>query len=285
VNRVTGNIATSSTPPELISERSFIPRHSILHYVQKDDPRGTAPERPEDDPQYVVWEEAIQDWIRRMREENPNWELRFEDPPTSFDTPESLAFVPTVEVLSPSPSSTLTSRRIATSVRVSAVRGVARVLYRIDGRYIGAIESPPFDLDEYVPELANGDHLLTVIAEDTGGARRIVEIPFFLSAGEEPPSISWVERSLSLSDENFPRTLFMNHFRLEDIARIRILLKRPNDTSATTLATIETLSELFNNQILFRWEKVPESGTWELIAQTEQKNGTLSEDRVTVTIR
>jgi len=49
------------------------------------DPRGAAPTDPSQDPQYAIWEAAIQDWIRRGREANPNWQIDFGDPPTEYD--------------------------------------------------------------------------------------------------------------------------------------------------------------------------------------------------------
>lgn len=36
--------------------------HSILHFVDKDDPRGPAPRNPERDSQYSLWEWAVQRW-------------------------------------------------------------------------------------------------------------------------------------------------------------------------------------------------------------------------------
>jgi len=37
--------------------------HSILHYIDKDDPLGPIPENPSDDPQYEGWEKGIQNWL------------------------------------------------------------------------------------------------------------------------------------------------------------------------------------------------------------------------------
>lgn len=37
--------------------------HSILHYLDKDNPRGPAPQNPENDPQYLLWEEGIKNWL------------------------------------------------------------------------------------------------------------------------------------------------------------------------------------------------------------------------------
>lgn len=37
--------------------------HSILHWVNRDDPLGPAPTHPEEDPQYVFWETPIRTWL------------------------------------------------------------------------------------------------------------------------------------------------------------------------------------------------------------------------------
>jgi 1A family penicillin-binding protein len=37
--------------------------HSILYYINKDDPLGPAPLNPNDDPQYFLWEEGIKNWL------------------------------------------------------------------------------------------------------------------------------------------------------------------------------------------------------------------------------
>src|SRR5690606_31887548 len=106
VDKVTGRIATTSTPEAYIVERTYIPAHSILHYVDKHNPRGPVPEDPSVDPQYHIWEQAIQDWIARKKEADPNWDVSFEDPPTEYDDIHSLALIPTLHVLYPSASST-----------------------------------------------------------------------------------------------------------------------------------------------------------------------------------
>lgn len=37
--------------------------HSILYWVNKDDPMGPAPSNPADDPQYIFWETAVRTWL------------------------------------------------------------------------------------------------------------------------------------------------------------------------------------------------------------------------------
>lgn len=37
--------------------------HSILHWVNKNDPLGPIPENPSNDPQYILWEQAVRNWV------------------------------------------------------------------------------------------------------------------------------------------------------------------------------------------------------------------------------
>ena len=39
------------------------PPHSILHYINKNNPTGPAPQNPAADPMYLFWETAIQNYI------------------------------------------------------------------------------------------------------------------------------------------------------------------------------------------------------------------------------
>lgn len=62
INSATGLPADQNTPPEQIIDREYRQYHSILHYVNKDDPRGAVPEDPNSDPQYTNWELGVQNW-------------------------------------------------------------------------------------------------------------------------------------------------------------------------------------------------------------------------------
>ncbi|MEK7084739.1 MAG: penicillin-binding transpeptidase domain-containing protein, partial [Patescibacteria group bacterium] len=285
LNRLTGRRAVSSTPEHLIIERTYALPHSILHYVNKDDPRGPDPIDPAGDPQYAIWEAAIHDWIERKKAEDPNWEISFEEPPTEFDDAYSAELLPTLEIVHPAPSSTLMSRDIRTDIRVSAPRGVAKVTYQLDGKFVGVITAHPFNLAYYARELLNGTHTLTVAVEDDIGNRRIEEITFLLQAGEEPPGVSWQESSVSLSQNDFPRTFFLNHFKLGEIQSVTIK-KQKDGGDASVIAGITDFSQLFNNQISVKWDERPDTGNWALIAEVAAKDGSVRESgRMMVEVR
>ncbi len=83
INKTNGKLATSSTPPCLIKKKKYIEPHSILYYVEKDNPQGIYPQEPNTDPQFLNWEEAIKNWIE-IPDENFDKTL-YQKPPTEYD--------------------------------------------------------------------------------------------------------------------------------------------------------------------------------------------------------
>ncbi|MBT4941840.1 MAG: PBP1A family penicillin-binding protein [Candidatus Magasanikbacteria bacterium] len=195
INKVTGNLANSSTPSNLITERTYTQQHSILHYVKKDDPQGSAPKEPTEDPQYQIWEDAIISWVERKKAEDPEWDISFEEPPAKEDDLYSLELIPSLEVIFPTPSTTITSPTITTDIRASAPRGVRRAKYRLDGKYIGLIKEHPFNLDKNITWLTEGDHILTISIEDDIGNVVEKDIPF-----------TFLRNTANLENESIPET-------------------------------------------------------------------------------
>lgn len=63
-------------------ERAFFDLHNVLHYIQKDDPRGDKPNNPKDDPAYKNWEEGVVDFYKDQDDvifSEPPKECRAED--------------------------------------------------------------------------------------------------------------------------------------------------------------------------------------------------------------
>lgn len=55
-------LENSSCPEKKVDKKKYFTGHTILYYVDKDDPQGDAPKDPEDDPQYKNWEKAVLKW-------------------------------------------------------------------------------------------------------------------------------------------------------------------------------------------------------------------------------
>lgn len=275
INKLTGRIATSSTPAELIEERTYVPAHSILHYVDKDEPNGPIPEHPELDPQYTIWEAAIQDWLRRKREADPNFQINFDEAPTELDDPSLIGLLPILEVLSPQDGAVLNSRHLLTNIQASSPRGIVRAFYKLDGRNLGTVREYPFNLDYYAYDLADGPHVLSITVEDERGIKAEKIINFLLQAGAEPAAIYFADRSLTLGVNDFPRTILLNHYQLEQIKLLQVYLLK--DGSRQLIAEKSSFTDLFNNQVVIRWQEYPGYGNYTLLAEVTLKDGSVRE--------
>lgn len=63
IDKVSGKLATPATPTET-RDTIVVPEvHTILHWINKDTPRGIAPMSPQNDPQYLFWETPVREWV------------------------------------------------------------------------------------------------------------------------------------------------------------------------------------------------------------------------------
>ena len=94
VDKSSGLLATPLTPPELKQVIVVPAVHTILHWVNKNDPRGMPPTNPQNDPQYNLWETPIRAWAatQNIREGDRS------GIPTTYDTNHTADSVPTLSV-------------------------------------------------------------------------------------------------------------------------------------------------------------------------------------------
>jgi len=64
INKETGKLATNSTPPELLEEKTYYQVHCILYYLNKNKPQGS--ENGKNDSQFTNWESSVQRWANLM---------------------------------------------------------------------------------------------------------------------------------------------------------------------------------------------------------------------------
>lgn len=270
IDKMTGKIATEFTPEEFVEEKTYLQPHCILHYVDKDNPRGPVPEDPGQDPQYSVWENAIQDWVKRKKEKEPEWNPVFEDPPTEMDDVHSLDLVPELEIVSPKEGEVVFSRDIIATVKTSATRGVSRVNYQIDGKYVAVVSAPPFALNYFARDLEPGEHKITAVAEDDVGNRMIKEVNIILSAEENPPAVFWKNNSLRFLSDEFPITLFFEVRKPEMISAISFYAQKENG-ERFLISKTETFSPSENGSVSLLWQTEPEKGNWTIVPEVQLK--------------
>jgi 1A family penicillin-binding protein len=283
INSVTGKIASILTSPELIIKKTFLPPHDILHYVNKDDPRGPVPTSPADDPQYTTWETALQDWIIRQQKAGAN--LTFEEPPTEHDNSAPSEFSPKIDFVYPIEGAVLNSRDINIQVQASAPRGIAKVVYQIDGQIIGSSAQLPFGFNYHAQKLAIGPHIITAVAVDDQGNAGAKTVHFDLQAEFDPASFDWFDASpVTIKAEDFPRVINIIPFRWEEMKKIDIYLISGGAAPRLIYNFNQKDDKLFNNMLTFTWKKSPGVGEHSLKAVMTDNDGRTSEKVLTVLV-
>jgi len=167
------NASSSTSTPEY-STPTFA--HSILHYVNKDDPRGPTPNNPKIDPQYEYWEYGVLYWYLK------NGPDQFEA--SAGVTQESDEIIrPEILITNPDEGETVRAdERVRVRFSVESERGVAKIDFYINGEFIGANENED-DRFVFTPEDHNideGDHRLLVVVEDEEGTRGGASVDFIV---------------------------------------------------------------------------------------------------------
>ncbi len=70
---VSGKLATQFTPPETTQEVLFNNVHTILHWLDKDNPNAVFNGDPKQDSQYENWEYGVRKWFDEWRLKNPTF--------------------------------------------------------------------------------------------------------------------------------------------------------------------------------------------------------------------
>ncbi len=148
--------------PDDLVEKMFRETHSILHYVEKDDPRGPIPENPENDPMYLNWERPIQDWLEREDIE-PN-----EPPEETCDYHEGHNR-PEIKITSPANNDLIEDNEITIKAEGEASLGFSKVEFYFDNNlfFVDRTDSP-FSAN-YRSYDQPGFHTIRVVAHDKMG--------------------------------------------------------------------------------------------------------------------
>ncbi len=97
IDKISGKLATEFTPQELTEEKAITQVHSILYWINKNDPLGPALENPANDPQFRLWEKPVRDWMAKQNIK----EQTLEDAPKEYDDIHKPEYAPKISVTNP----------------------------------------------------------------------------------------------------------------------------------------------------------------------------------------
>lgn len=141
IDSATGKLATSLTPEETKMEKAITNVHSILYWLNKDDPRGPAPSNPEQDPQFTLWETPVRAWAEANNMKDQDASII----PTQTDDVHTPDAAPRVTINTPSLNQKVIPGEPSTiTVSTSGKFPISKVEYFINGASIGSSNRAPF---------------------------------------------------------------------------------------------------------------------------------------------
>jgi 1A family penicillin-binding protein len=148
IDKISGRLATENTPQDLREERVLASVHSILHWVDKNNPLGPSPANPASDPQYSLWEPPVRAWAAQngYRDEDRN------SLPAGYDDVHDPEFAPQFNLTSPNEGQTYSANQKVT-VRAQVLPGrfpPGQMDVFLNDLYLGSAPSAPFELS-FIP--------------------------------------------------------------------------------------------------------------------------------------
>ncbi|HCC83462.1 TPA: hypothetical protein DEP96_01280 [Candidatus Uhrbacteria bacterium] len=167
IDTASGKLATPLTPARYRAELTCGEYHTILQYVDKNNPSGPTPSNPGSDTYYTPWETAIQTWIAKHNTNLKEGEIAYTtcSIPTEDDDVHTARNTPIINLFQPQNNDAV-SRTVSVQYTIELKRNFGRIEFAINGSYVGTSSNTnngSFTLPSWVTV---GNHQLTVTVFD-----------------------------------------------------------------------------------------------------------------------
>lgn len=176
IDQITKKLATEFTPPELIENKVLIQVHSILYWVDKNNPTGEIPTNPENDPQFSLWEKPIRDWVatQKITEETEK------DIVKSYDDVHKPEYAPEITIISPTPENIFKkNEKILIKIESHGHFPLSQIDCYFGDYYLKSI-TPPDDEFSFIPteisSFINPEEKLKLVVYDEVKNKKIYEL-------------------------------------------------------------------------------------------------------------
>ena len=160
---------------------SFVGVHSILFWLNKNDPNGPIPTNPYSDEQFRFWEIPVQKWATNHGYSTNNQPLITNPVSLSNQIKPTENTIKTVTIISPDQQQIYSlDNPIMTRVQIDSLNPITKVDYFVNGKFIGSSKNSPFDFIIKADDLKIGSGLneLKVVASNINGEQKDSSIQF-----------------------------------------------------------------------------------------------------------
>lgn len=170
-DKISGKLATDYTPIEFKEEIVQNNVHSILYWLDKDNPNGEVPTNPASDNQFNNWEYGVRKWVEEWKARNPGFvEGGAFVKPTATDDVHVPENFPKVTITSPtSDSKFYKDDRITISATAISKMNIKRAEFFVNNTYLGSDEQNPFSysfIPNSISSLGTRAEIRVVIYDD-----------------------------------------------------------------------------------------------------------------------
>jgi len=152
IDKISGKLATEYTPKEMIEEKVVTNIHSILYWVDKNNPLGDQPIKPEDVIQFNLWETPVRKWVSDQGIKEETLDII----PKEFDDIHKPEFIPNVSIIEPKMN---TSYNLNQKINILTINQshfpIAKIDIFVNNSYIGSSDKSPFYFSFIPNEIGN----------------------------------------------------------------------------------------------------------------------------------
>ena len=272
IDKASGKLATQYTPETMKEERTYAEFHSILKYVDRNDPLGPVPEHPQDDPYYQPWEAAITTWIQK-KEQELGKTISQESPPTEYDDVHIPENFPVIKITTPQENNSI-GRTLHIETTASAPRGVKRVEFYLDGFYLSSADSAPFQVSVSLPSsIDKGFHTIKAVAYDDVENQGSTSVSVNVIEDESSSVISLIDpkngQSIETSDQ--PYSIVVSLKQPSEYSWIRVYADPIGSGARQFIGQQNNPTSVFPT---FDWS-LPKTGEYALSAEGQTTSGNM----------
>ena len=141
IDKISGKLATEYTPKEMIEEKVVTNIHSILYWVDKNNPLGDQPIKPDDVIQFNLWETPVRKWVSDQGIKEETLDII----PKEFDDIHKPEFIPSVSIIEPKMNASYGLNQKINILTINQSHfPIAKIDIFVNNSYIGSSDKSPF---------------------------------------------------------------------------------------------------------------------------------------------
>jgi hypothetical protein len=249
--------------------------HSILFYVDKDNPNGPFPTRPEADPMFLRWEKPVQEWAKKNGyvstvPADEKCRTRISDTQ------------PVINISQPTNHQTISASSVTVNVSISGFGAGTAVSYSLDGQSVGTVTESPYSTTIDLSKTDNGFHTITAAASDDGGHSASASVVInSLAQGGTTLYFLQPAPSSKISSGDFP--VAVKVFAHDSKGFFNLSLWSDNPNGSKTI--LDQVSNPSSDTVVFSWPTTA-PGSYRLYVVAVTSGGkTVESDRLPVTVQ